>query len=100
VILLEIILWRVFHAPAVVRNQATPAPLASYVGPEKCSKCHAKEAELWRRSDHAQAMQRASEGTVPGDLQDFNVAWTFGFSPLQQYLVPFPNGLLQSARRN
>ena len=29
---------------------------------------------------------------------DFNVAWTFGFSPLQQYLVPFPNGRLQSLR--
>lgn len=31
-----------------------------------------------------------------GKLQDLNVAWTFGFSPLQQYLVPFPNGRLQS----
>ncbi len=31
-----------------------------------------------------------------GKLQDFDVAYTFGFSPLQQYLVPFPNGRLQS----
>lgn len=31
-----------------------------------------------------------------GKLQDFDFAYTFGVSPLQQYLVPFPNGRLQS----
>ena len=31
-----------------------------------------------------------------GKLQDFDLAYTFGVSPLQQYLVPFPNGRLQS----
>ncbi len=31
-----------------------------------------------------------------GKLRDFDVAYTFGFSPLQQYLVPFPNGRWQS----
>jgi len=31
-----------------------------------------------------------------GKLQDFDLAYTFGFSPLQQYLVSFPNGRLQS----
>jgi tetratricopeptide (TPR) repeat protein len=31
-----------------------------------------------------------------GKLQDFDLPYTFGVSPLQQYLVPFPNGRMQS----
>ena len=31
-----------------------------------------------------------------GALEDFEIAYTFGVEPLQQYLVPFPGGRLQS----
>src|SRR5215510_10817620 len=31
-----------------------------------------------------------------GKLTDYSIAYTFGVFPLQQYLVPFPNGRLQS----
>lgn len=31
-----------------------------------------------------------------GTLRDYEIQYTFGFLPLQQYLVPFPNGRLQS----
>ena len=31
-----------------------------------------------------------------GKPQDYELPYTFGVSPLQQYLVPFPNGRLQS----
>ena len=31
-----------------------------------------------------------------GKFNDYPVAYTFGIFPLQQYLVPFPNGHLQS----
>jgi Flp pilus assembly protein TadD len=31
-----------------------------------------------------------------GTLRNFELAYTFGVSPLQQYLVPFPNGRMQS----
>lgn len=31
-----------------------------------------------------------------GKLQDYELPYTFGVFPLQQYLVPFPNGRLQS----
>jgi tetratricopeptide (TPR) repeat protein len=31
-----------------------------------------------------------------GTLHDYPIAYTFGVFPLQQYLVPFPNGRLQS----
>lgn len=33
-----------------------------------------------------------------GQYHDFEVAFTFGFYPLQQYLVKFPGGRMQSAR--
>ena len=127
-ILIGLILWRVFHEPGRGQNAVTSTALPTYVGAERCSQCHAKEAELWRRSDHALAMQKVGEGTVLGNfrdarfskdgvtsvfsakdgkysvrtegadgkLQDFDLAYTFGVSPLQQYLVPFPNGRLQS----
>jgi len=31
-----------------------------------------------------------------GELQEFKISYTFGFYPLQQYLVPFPNGRYQA----
>ncbi len=31
-----------------------------------------------------------------GEMRDFEVAYTFGVAPLQQYLVPFPGGRLQA----
>ncbi|MCM8626231.1 tetratricopeptide repeat protein [Accumulibacter sp.] len=31
-----------------------------------------------------------------GRLADFEIRYTFGFTPLQQYLVPFPDGRLQA----
>jgi predicted CXXCH cytochrome family protein len=31
-----------------------------------------------------------------GELQEFEIAYTFGFHPLQQYLVPFPRGRYQA----
>jgi tetratricopeptide (TPR) repeat protein len=31
-----------------------------------------------------------------GELAEFQIAYTFGFEPLQQYLIPFPGGRLQS----
>jgi predicted CXXCH cytochrome family protein len=31
-----------------------------------------------------------------GEMAEFEVAYTFGFEPLQQYLIPFPGGRLQT----
>jgi len=31
-----------------------------------------------------------------GEMQEFEIAYTFGFYPLQQYLVPFPDGRYQA----
>jgi len=31
-----------------------------------------------------------------GDMGEFEITHTFGWTPLQQYLVPFPGGRLQT----
>lgn len=108
-------------------TDAASAPV-TYVGGEQCVGCHAQEAELWRGSHHALAMQAVNSGTVLGDfanakftkdgvettfferdgqywvrtdgadgkLADFRVAYTFGVTPLQQYLLELPAGRLQA----
>lgn len=112
-------------APGCGRPAAAEAP--RYVGAETCGRCHEREAELWRGSDHFRSMEVPGEATVEGDfdgatfdyfgltssftrrgdrfflrtdgadgrLAEFPVAYTFGFRPLQQYLVEFPGGRYQ-----
>jgi hypothetical protein len=108
--------------------KATPAAPPTFVGGAKCAGCHAKEAEAYRGSDHARAMQPATDQTVLGNFDqarvthrgvtstffrrdgkflvrtdgpdgkpaEFEIAYTFGVDPVQQYLVPFPGGRLQA----
>ena len=111
------------------RSEAPPpGGTPTFVGLAKCAGCHPKEAEAYRGSDHARAMQPASDQTVLGNFAnarfahrgltstffrrdgkffvrtdgadgkpgEFEIAYTFGVKPLQQYLVPFPDGRLQS----
>ena len=107
---------------------ATPAAPATFVGGAKCASCHPKEAEAYRASDHARAMEPATPQTVLGNFDqarvthrgvtstffrrgetflvrtdgpdgkpaEFEIAYTFGADPLQQYLIPFPDGRLQA----
>ncbi len=42
----------------------------TYVGGQACLACHPREAELWKGSDHALAMQPANSTTVLGDFND------------------------------
>ena len=101
---------------------------AVFVGSETCAGCHQAEAELWRASQHKQAMDHATEKSVLGDFSDatfdyfgvrsrffrkdgkflietdgpdgtlavFEVKYTFGVNPLQQYLIEFPDGRVQA----
>jgi predicted CXXCH cytochrome family protein len=100
----------------------------SFVGSETCAGCHAAQAGLWHGSQHAHAMDHATDKTVLGDFNDasidyfgvhsrfyrkdgkffvetdgpdgklapFEVKYTFGLDPLQQYLVEFPDGRIQA----
>ena len=109
---------------ATITRAAPPA----YVGSAACAPCHTGEHAKWAGSQHARAMQEATERTVlgrfdgatfshagvtstfsrrdgkfmvrtdgpGGALADFEVKYTFGVFPLQQYLVPFPGGRLQA----
>ncbi|MDE2980242.1 MAG: multiheme c-type cytochrome [Gemmatimonadota bacterium] len=103
----------------------TAASLPTFVGSDVCASCHSAEAELWRGSHHDLAMQDATPESVLGDFGGVSyegggaawtfvrrdgaflareegpepvahrVAYTFGVSPLQQYLVEFPGGRYQ-----
>ncbi len=113
--------------PAKIEETA-PAAAPTFVGGAACAGCHAKEAQSWRRSDHARAMAPATPETALGDFRDarftqpgatstftsrdgkllvrttgpdgkpgdFDIAYTFGVDPLQQYLIPFPGGRYQA----
>jgi Flp pilus assembly protein TadD len=101
---------------------------ARFIGAEACVGCHPVEAERWKGSHHALAMQKATASTVLGDfadarlehfgvvttfsragdkfrvrtegpdgtLKEYEIAYTFGVYPLQQYLIAFPGGRLQA----
>ncbi len=105
-----------------------PPPAPTFVGSAACAACHAAEHAAWSRSQHALAMQEATDRTVSarfdgatftaggvtsrffrrdgrffvntdgpdGKPADFELKYTFGVYPLQQYLVPFPGGRLQA----
>lgn len=105
-----------------------PAKGLTFVGSETCAACHKDQASLWHASQHAHAMDHATDKTVLGDfndasfeaygvpsrffkkegkflvetdgadgkLQTFEVKYTFGLDPLQQYLVEFPDGRIQA----
>jgi hypothetical protein len=108
--------------------KAAPAAAPAFVGGAKCAGCHAEAADAYRASDHARAMQAATDQTVLGNFDqarvshrggtaaffrrdgkflvrtegpdgkpgEFEITYTFGATPLQQYLVPFPDGRLQA----
>jgi Flp pilus assembly protein TadD len=109
-------------------DQTEPSGQAAFVGSETCAGCHRTEADLWRGSQHKQAMDHATEKSVRGDFNDasfdyygahsrffrkdgkffvetdgpdgkqatFQVKYTFGIDPLQQYLIEFPDGRIQA----
>ena len=135
VIFLAVVLYFVFKSPDKVRQQMSENESAvissedsDYVGRQSCVPCHQKEYNLWKGSDHDEAMQIPSDSTVLGDFNDATFTWygvtsrffikdgeyyvntqgddgknhdykvkyTFGVRPLQQYLVEFPDGRLQT----
>lgn len=105
-----------------------PHTAPTFVGSAACAECHSREHTAWSTSQHAAAMQKATEETVlgpfdgstftkdgvetaffkkdgkfwvrtdgpDGKIAEFEVPYTFGIAPLQQYLVLLPDGRLQA----
>ena len=108
---------------SVVRGESD---LDGFVGSDVCGECHQQEHESWRGSDHAKAMAVASPESVLGDftaafesqgrtnkfsrkgqnyyvetttlkgVESFQIKFTFGHYPLQQYLVETQQGRIQA----
>ncbi|WIM14101.1 tetratricopeptide repeat protein [Enhydrobacter sp.] len=110
--------------PPAAAGDGTPA----FVGSQRCAACHRRESEAWSTSQHAHALQPATERTVLGDFADarferdgrvtafrkrdgrfmietpgadgktgeFEMKFTLGLYPLQQYLVELSGGRLQA----
>ncbi len=108
-------------------QENAPRP-AGFAGSAVCAGCHEAQSKAWKTSQHAHAMQEATEAAVLGDFNgaeaqhfsskarffrkdgrffaategkdgkqaEFEVRYTFGVDPLQQYLVEFPDGRLQA----
>jgi hypothetical protein len=120
---------RPLTAASSVAPYAIQSAQASFVGAKTCAGCHTSESVAWQSSQHAKAMQHATEATVlddfhnasftydgivstffrrdgkffvtttdgaDGTLGDFEILYTFGLYPLQQYLVAFPDGRMQA----
>jgi tetratricopeptide (TPR) repeat protein len=65
------IAWRAMHdrEPSLDDGaHASPAVRAEYVGAARCAACHRAEHDAWRGSQHAHAMQVASDSAVLGDF--------------------------------
>lgn len=105
--------------------QSVTAPPPSYVDSTTCTSCHPEEAARWRGSSHDRAMEQPGPNTVRGNFEGttfedtrftragdqyfleiatstgtfsrHRVAYTFGFEPLQQYLLAAPGGRLQAS---
>ncbi len=56
-------------SPAPAGTEAAARP-QDYVGSAACAQCHAEAYRRWQGSQHAVAMQPASDGTVLGDFDD------------------------------
>ena len=90
---------------------------------DNCQSCHMVEWQEWHNSHHQKAMQVANDQTVLGDFDDveisinnenvkfykrndeywvnlenkeYKIDYTFGFEPLQQYLIKTQNGKYQT----
>jgi len=99
--------------------ESAPLAPASYVGATVCAECHDPQWQAWRESDHDLALQQVGPESVladfPSRFQDahfsrtgdqfliqpdadtpaMTVQYTFGVTPLQQYVVEVELGRLQ-----
>ena len=98
------------------------APVYQHPAGDDCASCHQDQWQDWQTSHHQKSMQIAGDNTVLGDFNDaevtieghksrfykkadefwmstenndYKIDYTFGFDPLQQYLVRMDDGKYQ-----
>jgi predicted CXXCH cytochrome family protein len=54
-------------------NGKEVAPAVSFTGGKACIECHQKEYNLWKSSDHANAMALATDSTILGDFNNAEI---------------------------
>jgi tetratricopeptide (TPR) repeat protein len=69
IIVLMIPLSLLLHTPSSSPNKKQ----AEFVGGKKCISCHKREYDLWKNSDHDNAMNIATDSTVLGDFNNVEV---------------------------
>ncbi len=82
--------WRGSHHALAMQHASKDTVLGDFSGAEfeyagTTSSFYERDGNFFVRTDNAS-----------GELQEFAVAYTFGVEPLQQYLVEFPGGKIQT----
>jgi len=83
-------LWKDSHHYQAMQPATDKTVLGDFTGSEfdyagTHSRFYKKDGKFFVETDNEK-----------GELQEFEISYTFGFYPLQQYLVPFPNGRYQA----
>jgi tetratricopeptide (TPR) repeat protein len=76
---------------AMAMQKATPATVLG----DFASATHTHDGAVTTFSRAGDAFKTRTEGP-DGALHDYDIAYTFGVYPLQQYLIPFPGGRYQA----
>ena len=56
-------------------SDKNPKNEATFVGGKECISCHQREYNLWKGSDHDNAMDLANDSTVIGDFNNKEVSF-------------------------
>ncbi len=82
--------WQGSHHDLSMQHASTETVLgdfdnATFSANGITSKFFNRDGKFWVKTDAAD-----------GSMQDFEIKYTFGFTPLQQYLIEFPDGRIQA----
>ena len=86
----ELDLWRGSHHDLAMKEATAETVLGDFGDAE--IDAHGVRSRFFRRDGQFMVQTDGPDGT----LQDYPIRYTFGWYPLQQYLIEFPGGRLQS----
>src|SRR5262245_32976469 len=86
----EVELWQGSHHDKAMQEPTDATVLGDF---DNATLTHFGVTSTFYRKDGKFFVRTDSQD---GSLQDYPIAYTFGFYPLQQYLIAFPNGRYQA----